>query len=351
MASLCANKAILESFNNEIAPLLDSYCYDCHGFGISEGNVVLDEFTAENIRDHDLWLRVLKNTRAHVMPPLEEAQPSKEERQQLADWIKAEPFNIDPQNLDPGQITVQRLNRIEYQNTVNDLLDIDFNTLDIFPVDDSGEGFDNIGDVLTISPMLLEKYLDSANSIIAETVPTQSTITPEQAWSEEALVNLFSPGLPEDEDEDNLQLSFYTPSSRTAQFEIENEGDYQLIVRIKPKSFSSFRGFDYNECHFTFSVDEEALVDENYVYTSGKIHEFVFDRTFESGTHTFTASAEPLTDLEKVKSLKMEIEEIILRGPSDPRHQVKPPNYEKFFAEAPPREQLETQRLHARYPD
>lgn len=336
IASLCANKAILQSFNNDIAPLLDNYCYDCHGFGISEGNVVLDEFTADSIRDHDLWLRVLKNTRAHVMPPLEEAQPTQEERQKLADWIKAKPFNIDPQNQDPGQMTVQRLNRIEYQNTVNDLLNIDYNTLDIFPTDDSGEGFDNIGDVLTISPMLLEKYLDAANNIITETVPTQSTITPEQSWSEESLVKLFSPGLPEDEDEDNLQLSFYSPSTRTANFEIENAGDYQLIIRIKPKSFSSFRGFDYNECHFTFSVDEEAIIEENYVYTSGKIHEFAFDSTFDPGTHTFSTSVEPLTDLEKVKSLKMEIEEIILRGPSDPKYQVKPPNYDKFFAEGVP---------------
>lgn len=330
-SSLFASQDLLESFQNDIEPMLDSYCFDCHGLGVSEGNVTLDEFTEENIRDHELWLRVLKNTRAHVMPPREEAQPTIEERQQLADWIKAQPFSIDPNHPDPGQLTVQRLNRVEYQNTINDLLDIDYNTLDIFPADDSGEGFDNIGDVLTISPMLLEKYLDAANNIIVDTVPTQSSVTPEQNWKEEDLVDLFSEGLPEDQDDDNLQLSFYTASTRTATFDVEHDGDYQLIVSIKPRSFSSFRGFDYNECRFNFSMNGEPLIEDNFVYSSTKIPAFVFDRTLKSGTHIFSTSVEPLTELEQVKSLKMEIEEITLRGPNSSEHQVKPPRYEQFF--------------------
>ncbi|NET40058.1 MAG: DUF1587 domain-containing protein, partial [Cyanothece sp. SIO1E1] len=132
-ASLCGSEALLKSFQEDIEPMLDSYCFDCHGLGVSEGSVTFDEFTADNIRDNELWLRVLKNTRAHIMPPREEAQPTAEERQQLVDWIKSQPFGIDPENLDPGQLTVQRLNRVEYQNTINDLLDIEYNTLDIFP--------------------------------------------------------------------------------------------------------------------------------------------------------------------------------------------------------------------------
>ncbi len=326
-----ANEEVLKSFGQNVEPILDNYCYDCHGLGVSEGEVSLDEFTAESIHNIELWLRVLKNTRAHLMPPYEEAQPTEEERQILADWIKFNPFGIDPADQDPGSITVQRLNRIEYQNTINDLLGIDLNTLDMFPVDDSGEGFDNIGEVLSISPMLLEKYLDAAHAIIAEAVPTRSSILPEKEWSGEDLVNLFSPAPPGDGDRDEMQLSFYTPSTRTANFHLAKSGNYRLIIRIKPKSFSSFRGFDYNECRFLFRVDDEALIDEQYAYTSGKIHEFVFDRTWGSGPHSFSASVEPLTDLEQVKTLKMEIEAIILRGPDGPEHWVTPPRYEDFF--------------------
>jgi len=328
---LSGNKEIFSSFQKQIEPILDNYCYDCHGLGVSEGEVTLDEFSSNTIRDTDLWLRVFKNSRAHIMPPNEEAQPSANERELLASWIKIGPFGIDPKNPDPGKLTIQRLNRIEYHNTINDLLGIDFNTLDIFPADDSGEGFDNIGDVLTISPMLLEKYLDAANAIVADAVPTQALVMPEKKWNEEALVNLFSQALPVDEDEDNLQLSFYEPSSRTAEIEIEAAGNYQLVVRIKPRSFSSFNGFDYNECEFTFKADGEILINQIFSYTSGRIHEFVFDRTWDVGTHHFTASVEPLTDLEKVKKLKMEIEEIIIRGPYSPENSAPPKNYHIYF--------------------
>ena len=135
-----ANKNLLKSFHSDIEPILDSYCYDCHGFGTSKGGVTLDEFTSADIGDHELWLRVLRNTRAHVMPPAEEYQPSLEERIQLSNWIKAGPFEIDPQNPDPGRLTVQRLNRIEYENSIRELIGVDFDAEDAFPPDDSGEG-------------------------------------------------------------------------------------------------------------------------------------------------------------------------------------------------------------------
>lgn len=74
---------LFKSFQSEAEPILDSYCYDCHGFGTSKGGVTLDEFSSETIQDHELWLRVLKNARAHIMPPQEEFQPSVEERDRL----------------------------------------------------------------------------------------------------------------------------------------------------------------------------------------------------------------------------------------------------------------------------
>ena len=61
-------------------------------------------------------------------------------------------FQVDPQNPDPGRVTVRRLNRVEYRNTIRDLLGVDFDTDKEFPPDDAGHGFDNIGDVLTLPP-------------------------------------------------------------------------------------------------------------------------------------------------------------------------------------------------------
>jgi len=80
--------------------------------------------------------------------------------------------------VDPGRVTARRLNRIEYDNTVRDLLGVDIHASQEFPSDDSGYGFDNNGDVLTISPLLMEKYLAAAQKIAEEAIVTQQELQP-----------------------------------------------------------------------------------------------------------------------------------------------------------------------------
>ncbi|MGY8689239.1 MAG: DUF1587 domain-containing protein, partial [Verrucomicrobiales bacterium] len=86
-------------------------------------------------------------------------------------------FKSDPANPDPGRVTVRRLNRVEYRNTIRDLIGVDFNTSAEFPEDDSGHGFDNITDVLTVSQMLMEKYFDAAKAIVSEAVPVVPVVS------------------------------------------------------------------------------------------------------------------------------------------------------------------------------
>ncbi len=162
----------VSQFRKEIEPILISYCYDCHGDGLARGNVAFDELkTDEALLDHELWLKVLKNVRANIMPPEKKTRPTDEERERLEQWIKVSAFGLDLQNPDPGRVTVRRLNRVEYRNTVRDLTGVDFRVELEFPPDDSGHGFDNIADVLTLPPMLLEKYFEAAKSIVARAVP------------------------------------------------------------------------------------------------------------------------------------------------------------------------------------
>ncbi|MFL3658626.1 MAG: DUF1592 domain-containing protein [Opitutales bacterium] len=329
-----ASKSVLKSYKSEIEPILDSYCYDCHGFGTSKGGVTLDEFTADSIGDHELWLRILRNTRSHIMPPVEEEfLPTSEERERIADWIKTSPFGIDLKNPDPGKITIQRLNRVEYQNTIRELIGIEFDTADAFPADDSGEGFDNIGDILTLSPMMLEKYLDAAGHIVSEAVPTQASVLPEHKISGEELVHLFSPAtIKDDEDNDKLQLSFYSPSTRSANYQIKHPGKYQIVLSFKPVSFSSFRGFDYNRCRFIFKIDGKIKLAQEFEYTSGRTIEHTFDYDWQPGDHSFTVEVEPLTtDLEKIKRLKMRVESLNIKGPYARDHWIQPKKYERFF--------------------
>ncbi len=100
------------------------------------------------------------------MPPEDRPQPTAEESARMTAWIKAalERDNCGrPGN--PGRVTIRRLNRAEYNNTVRDLVGVDYRLADDFPSDDVGYGFDNIGDVLSLPPLLMEKYLSAAATI------------------------------------------------------------------------------------------------------------------------------------------------------------------------------------------
>ncbi len=100
------------------------------------------------------------------MPPLEEPQPTEHQRQAVATWLARELARIDRVTPpDPGRVTARRLNRTEYNNTVRDLLGVDLRPADDFPQDDAGYGFDNIGDVLSLSPALMEKYVTAAERV------------------------------------------------------------------------------------------------------------------------------------------------------------------------------------------
>ena len=159
-------------FRKNIQPILTKYCYDCHGDGMDKGNVAFDELKSDEelLGKRDLWWAVLKNLRAGLMPPAKKPRPPEKEKRRLEDWIKYEAFGIDPKNPDPGRVTLRRLNRVEYRNTIRDLMGIEFKAAEEFPPDDTGYGFDNIGDVLTVSPLLLEKYMQAAETIVAVAV-------------------------------------------------------------------------------------------------------------------------------------------------------------------------------------
>ncbi|HEX7375975.1 MAG TPA: DUF1592 domain-containing protein [Pirellulales bacterium] len=155
-------------FHENIAPLLQKFCVDCHGQGTVTADVAFDRFAsdADLLASRPLWSKALKQLRAGLMPPQGEERPSADEIERIASWIKAAVFEIDPQNPDPGLVTVRRLNRVEYRNTIRDLVGVEYDTSGEFPADDSGHGFDNIGEVLSVSPLLLEKYVAAAEAIV-----------------------------------------------------------------------------------------------------------------------------------------------------------------------------------------
>ena len=152
-------------FARDIVPFLETYCTDCHGGSDPEARLALDRYQESgNVQeDYEVWETVLRMLNERQMPPSDEAQPSDAEVHELTASIRAELATFDcSEVVRPGRVTIRRLNRVEYNNTIRDLLGIDFEPAADFPSDDVGHGFDNIGDVLSMPPILMEKYLSAA---------------------------------------------------------------------------------------------------------------------------------------------------------------------------------------------
>ncbi len=162
-----------------ISPFLTRYCTGCHSGPKAKADLNFGSFPDEVsiLRARKLWARVKDYVEQGDMPPEDKAQPSQEEADKFLSWIDSTLSKVDctSQN-DPGRITIRRLNRAEYNNTIRDLVGIDFQPADDFPSDDVGFGFDNIGDVLTLPPLLFEKYLEAAETIVSKAIviPSES---------------------------------------------------------------------------------------------------------------------------------------------------------------------------------
>jgi hypothetical protein len=167
-----------------VRPILTGTCAGCHNAQVSSGGLnVLPLNAPESIAQHrDTWEKVLRRLRAGDMPPAGAARPSSEQLAGMAAYVTGALDRADASRpRDPGRMTAHRLNRTEYANTVRDLLGVDFRADKYFPADDSGDGFDTIGDVLTVSPLLMERYMAAAERIAAWAISTDIPARPIEA--------------------------------------------------------------------------------------------------------------------------------------------------------------------------
>jgi hypothetical protein len=161
-------------FAKDIGPLFAKYCLDCHSGQDSDGKLAIDSLDPKGgIKVRKSWQKVRDNLHSSLMPPADYEQPTAEERKRIIDWLDSHPLRIDCSGpVHPGRVTIRRLNRDEYNNTIRDLCGVDFKPAEDFPNDDVGYGFDNIGDVLSMPPILLEKYLAAAETVAQKSILT-----------------------------------------------------------------------------------------------------------------------------------------------------------------------------------
>jgi hypothetical protein len=163
--------ADVPTFEKTVAPLLSRTCSPCHSEALASGGVDIAPFTqpASLTKSREGWDIILRKLRAGEMPP--KGVPRPPEMDSVVQFLTAEFERADRGvKPDPGRVTARRLNRSEYTNTIRDLLAVEFQAEKSFPTDDLGNGFDNIGDVLTISPVLMERYMKAAARIASRAV-------------------------------------------------------------------------------------------------------------------------------------------------------------------------------------
>jgi mono/diheme cytochrome c family protein len=169
-----------DEFGKTVVPFLNKYCNNCHSADNNSGGITLDVFesAAHAKKDRKTWESVERVLLAGDMPPKKKKQPEADERKAVVTYLSGTLLKVScvgPK--DPGRVTMRRLNRAEYNNTVRDLCGVtDFQPANDFPSDDVGYGFDNIGDVLSVQPILIEKYLAAAEQILDRALPKPETI-------------------------------------------------------------------------------------------------------------------------------------------------------------------------------
>jgi hypothetical protein len=165
---------------------IEDYCSKCHSEIEPQAEMVLTRYSDSDsiVRERKVWMNVIKQVRSGSMPPKEERSPGVSEAEKFVKQIEAIFDRADRDaEPEPGRVTMRRLNRLEYKNTIRDLIGVDFDPTGEFPSDDIGYGFDNIGDVLSLPPVLMERYLDAAEGILCRAITPDPPAVPKRHLS------------------------------------------------------------------------------------------------------------------------------------------------------------------------
>jgi hypothetical protein len=154
------------AFDSTVAPVLKTFCFDCHGGAKPKANLVLDRLAPDFEKNADVWKAIMERISDGSMPPKGKDRPSAVQVKAVADWVTAELISYQANKAArAGRSRLRRLNRIEYANTLRDLLGVEVD-IEALPEDGIASGFDNVDGALDLSANLLERYLESADNAL-----------------------------------------------------------------------------------------------------------------------------------------------------------------------------------------
>ncbi len=322
-------------YEKEIQPILSEHCFDCHADGADKGNVVFDGPGGFDtlMAKTDLWVHVLKNVRSDLMPPAKKDRIPPADREKLVTWLKREALQLDPQNPDPGRVTLRRLNRVEYRNTIRDLMGIDFRADEEFPADDTGYGFDNIGDVLTTSPLLLEKYMQAAETITARAIPLTDLVIPRREVDEDA----FRGEGDRQKNRSEMVMPVYEAADVRAEIKITQPGTYRIALNA---SIVGSFAYDPGKARATWFIEDQPVWEQEIKWQSEKKMDHVVERKWAAGTYALRMKVVPSQDRTQRPGeipgdgqpwVDLRFRGAIIEGPLEPEFATRPDNYARFF--------------------
>lgn len=332
-----------DQFHKVVQPILKSRCFECHADGAKKGGLDFDVLSTKDklLHDPQSWLKVLRNTRSHVMPPPEEAQLTPAEQRALEEWIKTGAFGLDASRPDPGRVTVRHLNRTEYRNTLRDLIGVDFKADAMLPPDDVGYGFDNIGDVLSISPMRMEKFVEAAMRAVNQGVPMDTVVMS---------TSMLQGGdfLTADGTQNAERYSYYQARTTSHTFKIKTAGKYRLMINTKIDGEAT--PVDPQHGHVVWKADGKVILDKEYEWADMDYPTDTFNFDWDAGDHVVSCELTPVfPDLKPLRT-KMEYRVlfVIFDGPLEKEKWDHHPNYKRFYTREKPPEDATGRRKYAR---
>jgi mono/diheme cytochrome c family protein len=216
--------------------LLDKYCVTCHNDKLRTGGLSLQAADLNDVpKNAETWEKVIRKLHVGAMPPQGLPRPDKPALDSLTAFLETSIDHAAAANPNPGRATMHRLNRAEYANAVHDLLGLDIDSTALLPADDESSGFDNIADVLRVSPSLMERYL-SASWNISRLAVGNTTIAPATS------VYRVRPDLSQDQHIDGLPLG--TRGGILVKHNFPVDGEYIIKVRLWRNTFDLMRGME-----------------------------------------------------------------------------------------------------------
>ena len=319
------------SFAGGVAPLIKKYCVACHGAAQASGDVALHSFKTEAsvLKGRDVWEKAARNLHARRMPPRNMPQPTNAERALLVTWIESTLSAADCRLRDPGRVTMRRLNRAEYNNTIRDLIGIEFRPADDFPSDDVGYGFDNIGDVLSLPPLLMEKYLASSEKIAELAIVTTDQRGPVRRFEAERIPETGGAGVVK-----NLDRLLHSAGEVTLDFPFPADGTYLLRAR----AYGQQAGTEPARMTFRLDGKDLATVDVAAVEDSPAL--FEAKATVTKGKHRFALAFvndyyNPRDPDEKNRDRNLAVDYLEIQGPETTANAVPPEAHRRIVTVRP----------------